>query len=310
MSTLEEMEMLYTSVEAPINPAKGYTPPKRSGNAYGFYLKIKQNLAEWWEEFNGDLDHYGRLKHTTVREFIKTKTKSSSERRALYQMIGPISTREEGCEVPFLGDWDKRRRCGFGVLDQPDKIKPLVAAIKNNIAAAESIKSMTPLLIEELVQYSALQKQVHEAYANRLFLHGKADDKKNHARFNSYTAMLRALSELKIKIIHEIMRVHGVDPNLPQQMRDMAQIAGGIGAAAALTGLAASQSGMLGVTGVKSSDGSMITPFTFDAIKMAEHLTRHAHTFKKPLKVPTTIEAEIEEDSSSHSKTNGHSRPQ
>jgi hypothetical protein len=303
MSSLEEMEMLYTSNEAPIVPTNGFAAPKRSSNGWVFYQQTRSKLAEWWEEFNGDLDHHARLKHTSVRSFIKTKTRNTREQNYLYQMIGPVSKREEGCDLPYLGDWDKRRRCGFGVLDQPEKIKPLIKAIQSNIAAAESIKSMTPLLVEELVQYSSLQKQVHEAYANRAFLSGKsADDKKNHARFNSYRAMLWALSELKINIIHEIMRVHGVDPNLPQQMREMAQIAGGIGAAAALTGMAASQSGVLGV---RSADGSMIAPFTYDSIKLAEHLTRHAHTFKKPL--PITIDAEVaeEDSSSSSSKSNG-----
>jgi hypothetical protein len=304
MSTMDELELLYTSAEAPINPTNGYKKPDKAGDGYLFYQKIREYLAEWWEEFNGDLDNYGRLKYETIRGFIKSKTKSEKQRAYLYQMLGAVAKREEGCQVPWLGDWEKRRRCGFGVLDQPEKIKPLVKMIQNNMQAAESIKSLTPILVSELVQYDALQKQVHEAYAGKGFGSGKADDKRNVSRFNQYKSMLWALSELKITIIGEIMRVHGVDPKTPQQMRDMAAMAGGIGAAAAITGLAAQQAGILGV---RSTDGSVVAPYTYDAIKLAEHLTRHAHTFKKPL--PPIIEAEVDSSSSS-SKSNGHGKTQ
>jgi ribosomal protein S8 len=309
MATLEELEAMY-SVQTPPTSPNGYKKPeKNSKNSAGwkYYQKVREYLAEWWEEFNGELDHHGRLKYTSIRRFIKHKTSKHDEQHMLYQMLGPVEKREEGCQVPWLGDWDKRRRNGFGVLDNPEKIRPLITAIKNNVAAAESIKSLTPLLIEEFVQYSALQKEVHQAFAGKGFLESRAaDDKKNVARQRMYQSMLWELTKLKIKIVHEIMRVHGVDPNVPQQMRDMAQIAGGIGAAAALTGIAASQSGRLGGIGVPSADGSVIAPYTYDAIKLAEHLTRHAHTFKKPL--PPIIEAEMPEEEVR--KANGHGKTQ
>ena len=304
LTSLDKLEELYVSQDAPINPTNGFKKPSKPSEGYKFYMKIREHLAEWWEEFNGELDHDGRLKHITVRSFIKTKTKKGPEINYLYQMIGPYCKREES-EVPWLGDWDKRRRNGFGVLDNPEKMKPLIKMIKNNMAAAESIKSLTPVLVEELVQYDYLQKQVHEAFAGRAFGRGEANHKKNKERFESYKLMLWSLSELKIKIVGEIMRVHGVDPKLPQQMRDMAQIAGSVGAAAALTGLAAGQ-----IAGVRSTDGTMIAPYTYDSIKLAEHLSRHAHTFNKPLpsKVIDAIEVEEEDASSSSSKANG--RPQ
>jgi hypothetical protein len=306
MTTLESMEALFSAQEPPIE--SDYKKPAKAGKGWLFYQQVKNSLNEWWEEFNGSLDHHGRLKYTTAREFVKHKVNGQVNQNLLYKMIGPVAKREEGCEVPWLGDWEKRRRHGFGVLDNPDKIKPLLKVIQNNINAAESIRSLTPVLVEELVQYNQLQRQVHEAFAGQAFVRGKAsDDKKNMSRFNAYKAMLWALSELKIRIVHEIMRCHGVDPNLPQQMRDMAQIAGGIGAAAALTGIAASQSGRLGpVSGVVSSDGTMIAPYTYDALKLAEHLTRHAHTFKKPGPWEKVIDAEEVEEP----KKNGHARPQ
>src|SRR5580692_7564430 len=316
MATLEELESLYISGDSPTVPVNGYKElkagdKKRVSVGYKFYEKVRGHLAEWWEEFNGTLDHHGRLKYATIREFIRKKTSSQAEQYHMYQMIGP-APKHESRDVPWLGDWEKRRRNGFGVLDNPEKIRPLIKVIQNNIAAAESIKSLTPILVEELVQYSALQKQVHEAFAGQSFVRGRsADDKKNVSRHKTYTTMLWALTELKLKIVHEIMRVHGVDPNVPQQMRDMAQIAGGIGAAAALTGIAASQSGRLGAGGVVSSDGTVIAPYTYDAIKLAEHLTRHAHTFNKPGPWEKTLDAETGKpvDDEEPPKKNGHARP-
>lgn len=314
MSTLDELEALYSAQEPPINPPNGYKKSVRKsghkpGDGWMFYSRIRESLAEWWEEFNGTLDHHGRLKYDSIRSFIKHKIRSREEQERLYQMIGPCSKREEKCDVPWLGDWEKRRLNGFGVLENPEKIRPLIKIIQNNMQAAESIRSLTPVLVEELVQYSALQKQVHQAFAGQAFMKGRsADDKKNVGRAKTYQTMLWALTELKLKIVHEIMRVHGVDPNVPQQMRDMAQIAGGIGAAAALTGIAASQSGRLGGIGVPSADGSVIAPYTYDAIKLAEHLTRHAHTFKKPGPWEKVIDADSGEEV--EEKTNGHARPQ
>lgn len=307
MSTLEELELLYTSTAPPINPPNGYEKPdKARAKGYKFYTEIKGKLASWWEEFNGELDEHGRLKYDCVRQFIKRKVTGEEKRCYLYQMIGPVHAREEKSEVPWLGDWDKRRSCGFGVLEQPEKIKPLIRAIKSNLVAAESVKSMTPLLVEDLSSISYLQSKVHEAFAGQPFLKGKsADDKRNVARFNTYKALLLALTQAKILCIDQIMKLHGVDPLHPEQMREMAQIAGGIGAAAALTGMAASQAG---ISGVRSADGSTIAPYTYDAIKLAEHLTRHAHTFRKPL--PPVIDAEISEEDASSSKANGHGRPQ
>ena len=300
MSTLEELEALYTSTDIPVVPLDGFKKPnKKSPTGYSYYQRIRERLPEWWESFNGSLNSHGGLKYGTIKEFIKKKARQGSEREFLYQMLGPASKHDTG--VPWLGDWEKRRRNGFGLLDNPGKIRPLIQAIKSNVAAADSIKSLTPVLVEELVQYSNLQKQVHEAFAGRAFISGKTQD---HKRFNAYKTMLWALTELKVKILHEIIRCHGVDPHQPQQMRDMAQIAGGIGAAAALTGIAAGQ--RIPGLGVTTSSGQ-IAPYTYDSLKLAEHLTRHAHTFKKPL--PIIEGEEVEHDpSSSSSKTNGRTQ--
>ncbi len=298
MTTLQDLEALYTAGDAPVNPVNGFKKPSKPNSSWKFYESVRNHLPEWWEEFNGELDHHGRLKYDTIRQFIKTKTRKREEQTFLIQMLGPASKHET--EVPWLGDWERRRNNGFGVLSNPEVLKPLIKTIQNNMAAAESIKSLTPILVEELVQYSALQKQVHQAFAGRAFAGGRADDKRNVGRFDVYKKMLWALTELKIKIVAEIMRCHGVDPNTPQQMREMAQIAGGIGAAAALTGIAAGQ-----ISGVRSSDGSMVAPYTYDAIKLAEHLTRNAHTFKKPLPVLDGEGMLHEDPSSSASKANG-----
>ena len=319
MTPLEELDMLSSS-EPPINPVDGYAELDVKGKfsknkqydgtkGWKYYHTVRESLPEWWEEFNGSLDKYGRLKYATIREFIKTKAHKNEEIKFLYAMIGPVHRRTEVDKgVPWLGDWEKRRRNGYGLLDSPEKVKPLLKVIRENLAAADSIRALAPFLAEELVQYSALEKQVHEAFAGKAFLRSReAHDKKNISRFDVYRKMLAALTEMKVRVIHELMRVYGVDPDTPQQMREMVQMAGGIGAAAALTGIAAGQQ----IPGLGQSvpvpGGTGIAPYTYDAFKLAEHLTKHAHTFKKPL--PTTLDAdpssfEEEEDASKH-KGNG-----
>lgn len=290
--SLEEMDM-YSTSDIPINPIVDRPSGKKykgMNKGWTYYDAIRQLLPEWWEEFNGDLDGYGRLKFTTIRLFIKSKTNKHDEQRYLYQMLGPVN-KHQNSEVPWLGDWDKRRRNGFGLLDNSDKIKPLLKAIKENLAAADSIKSLVPFLLDDLVQYSNLQKQIHEAFAGKAFLREKhADHQSNRLRFETYKQMLAACTALKVKVSKEIMRLYGVDPDTPQQMRDMVQMAGGIGAAAALTGIAAGQQVPGLGTGIQTPNGTMVAPYTYDALMLAQQLTRHAHTFKKPL--PQVIDAE------------------
>lgn len=303
MHSITEMEKLYYVSEAPIAPQESSSKKKRNSKAWEYYESIRNFLPEWWEEFNGDLDKFGRLKYTTIRLFITTKTKKKLERDWLFQMLGPARKREIA-EIPYFGDWEIRRRRGFGLLESPEKIKPLLKVIKENLAAVDFIKNLSPFLLEDLATFSNLERQVHEAFAGQAFLPGKAaNHKDNLARFETYKTMLAACAALKARVIRELMRTQGVDPDTPQQMREIAQMAGGIGAAAALTGIAAGQQIPGYGRGIQTPNGPVIAPYTYDAIQLATHLTKHAHTFKKPL--PPIIDAEVEEDSSSSSKSNG-----
>lgn len=307
-----ELDEMYDSVPPPINPVNGFAKSaNKNSEGYQFYRKIRDFLPEWWEEFNGDLDKDGRLKYNTLKKFIASKTTRRKEQIWLHAMCGSATIHDNHTDVPWLGDWENRRKTGYGVLDDPQKIKLLAKAIKNNVAATEAVRAITPVLMDNLVYYSNLEKQVHEAFVGRAFLGGKANSLENQSRFRMYKGMLKSCLKLKLRAIRGIMRLHGVNPEQPEVMRDMAQIAGGIGAAAALTGIAAGQRiPGLGTAVPAPGGGTQIAAFTYDAMLLAQQLTRHAHTFKRPL--PATIEGETtgkpQDEEEESSKTNGHER--
>lgn len=291
----------------PINPLESQAAGvkvDKDCKGYRYYKSIQEKLPDWWEEFNGKLDKTGRLKYATIRSFIlrKVPSRGSSEYRWLLRMIGPDRKPEEGIkkEVPWLGDWEKRRATGFGVLDNMDKVKPLIEAIKNNLDAAESIKSFAPLHLSDVLLYEKLIQGVLQAFGGKLFLDEEDPlSSKNKARFKAFTGMIKPLVLMKHKISHEWIRVHGVDPFNPHEMRDMVQIAGQIGGAAMLTGIAAGQRFAQGTNGQQLLPENGITQ---DALLLAQHLTQHAHTFKKPLPV---IDAEPVAKDEKQEKTNG-----
>lgn len=287
----------------PINPIESQRNKiDANSKAYTYYRKIQERLPDWWEQFNGKLDKNGRLKYGTIRDFILSKvTRGSKEYGWLLKMIGPDQKPEPGEKriVPWLGDWERRRQTGFGVLDNMEKVKPLVEAIQKNLEAAESIRSFAPLHLSDVMLYQKMIEQVQEAFSGKIFLDGDPLSSKNIARFKAYQSMVKTLVLMKQRIGLEWIRVHGVDPMNPHEMRDMVQLAGSIGGAAMLTGIAAGQRMVQGPNG----QTVMQPRFTDDALLLAEHLTQHAHTFKKPL---PTIEAEVlPQKDEKKEKTNG-----
>jgi len=127
-----------------------------------------------------------------------------------------------------------RRKDQEGKTAQP-KLDPTLThegqptSIRLNLGAAESIRAMAPLLERELIRCEKLQKQVDAAFGN-LFLSGESPvSPKNQQRFKKYFEMTKSVAMLKFKLIHEFMRVHGVDPARPHQMYEISEATSGIG---------------------------------------------------------------------------------
>ena len=105
--------------------------------------------------------------------------------------------------------------------------------IKQSLDSSAAIARMAGPLERGLLRCERLQKRVDAAFGDKLFLPDQSPvSPRNRQRFTKYFEMMKSLTMLKIKLIHEFMRVHGVNPNNPHEMWAIGEVARGIGAAA------------------------------------------------------------------------------
>ena len=297
--------------ETPINPIEKQRHTYK-GDAWKYYLLIKPDLQEWWDEFNGKLDKRGKVYFKNLGVFIRSKTRNGKQKEWLRYMLGPKpeDLGEKKQEIPWLGDWSKRRKNGYWSIDNKIQLKGLKKAIESNADSMDAIKACAPFLIQEMLQYTKLQEKVHQVFGGEPFLDEAPTSKPNVHRFRTYMHMLGKITGLKVRLVQEWMRVNGIDPRNPHEMWDMAtlaQLSGSIGAAGALTGFTAGMSLQPGQQPAFGSQPQNVVSPT--AYLLAEHLTEHARIFKKPLP-PLSEEGVVKEakpKESSKDKTNGKS---
>lgn len=151
-----------------------------------------------------------------------------------------------------------------------------------------------------LLRCERLQKRVDAAFGDKLFLPDQSPvSPRNRQRFTKYFEMMKSLTMLKIKLIHEFMRVHGVNPNNPHEMWAIGDVARGIGAAA---GPAVAPSPEF-ASDHSSIRRQPIEAYSEEVVRLAEHLTRHAHSMKQP------FEMESYETTTNREKRHGGKRP-
>lgn len=292
-------------IDSPILPDDKVSKSNYHDSGWRFYIKLRPYLAEYWRQFNSDLNSKGKSKYRTVDDFIKAKFKSKTERELFYLMtcseaeweIGASLDNSKKKAIPWLGDWYKRRKNGYWNEDNGFHTSYLKKAIKEGIESSQAIKATAPFLIQSLMRWNRMQAKIDEAYGGQLFLDEAPNTPKNKSRFEAYTKMCKIVEGMKIKLMNEWMRVHGVNPNDPQQMFNMSALAQGFaqaGAAGALSGVAAAQGFML-----SNPNGQAPTMLSRDALLLADHLTSHTKSFKE---MPKDVVIDHEPDKK---KTNG-----
>jgi len=284
----EFLGLLDKCEDIPVNP-KDPQADKYGKSGWQYYLKVRPLLPEWWEEFNSKILSSGKLAYGSVLQFVKAKTRSKTDRQYLYWMIGPkpsseVKTTNGKYEVPWLGDWGKRRKNGYWTEDNHLPIQQLKKALKANKQAADTVKASAPFLIQDLMRINKRIGQLDDLFGGNPFVVAESPNSKgNITRFKTYITMYKMLWKQKIAIVHEIMRIMGINPQRPNEMWGMTQlagVAGQIGASAALTGAAAS-GGMV----LPGSPGGPQLQISSDAMYLAAHLSQHSKDFDLPYKI-------------------------
>lgn len=284
---------------------------KYQGSGWKYYLAVKPKLRDWWEEFNGTLGKDTSPKFKSIKSFIQSRTKNKSQQEWLYQMMGPKPNEDSKLEVPWLGDWSKRRKNGYWNTEDGFEYRRLVKLINKNIDATEAIRQCAPFVIQDLIRIGRLQQKIDDKFNGDPFLNGHPLSHGNKNRFKMFVKMHDTLIKLKRSLIQDWMMINGIDPKAPHQMHDMAllaQLSGGIGASAALAGFNSGQrqlSGNLPDGVVATSDGGVV--ISKDALLVASHLTKHAKDWNKALPLELNGDELIEKKDRSE-KSNGKHR--
>lgn len=255
--------------------------------AFRFYREVQSQLAQWWEEFSQELDQQtGGPKYKTIYQFARAKSKVSKEQKWIAQMIGPEpatynhkngKTSGRWLRIPWLGDWKARRMNGYWAPEQPAKVKSLVRSLKEKLAGLDAVRSAAPYLVQEMARYTRLGEQVDAAFGGQALDPSKGPmDERNRARFYAFLEMQKAITGIKLRLIHEWMLVHGVNPEDPVQFMQVNQM------------IAQAHPGQL--AGMADS----VSIRDLEAIKLAQMLIGHAENFNMPL--PETLVPVVKKD--------------
>jgi hypothetical protein len=253
-----------------------------SNSAYQYYLSIKEQLPDWWNEFANALDKKtGGPKYKSVRQFAISRTSNKRHQDLIVKMIGPepaaynqrnpdknhlSSGTGKWLKVPWLGDWKSRRLNGYWSPQHPAKVKNLVKAIKEKLSGFEAVRSAAPFLVQMMAQYTKLSEQVNETFAGQGMDVNAGPSEANIARFHTYLNLQWALSLKQLRLLHEWYLAHGVSTNKEQVIEvhntQVNQILQNNGQASMTDGMTNKQ---------------------LEAIKLAQMLLIHEDNFKMPL---------------------------
>lgn len=274
----------------PTNYDAKYVYTRGSGRMWAYLKTI--NWPEWWDEFNSALipkgeRGAGRRKYKSAWHFVTKKTRVQWQRQVLWKMIGPAPQPKPGekLSAPYLGDWDKRRANGFYAFDDPAKVVAIERAIEDRQMGLEATRALAPMIARRLAYWYRVQQLLTDVFAGRLLDDEQRPEGTGKNRIDLFLKWQGRVEDILARLEDQWARVHGVNPLDPaQQYLDMAALGGRIGAAAALTGVAAT--GAIPGRPTLIQDGQELPlpeDTSYDSILMAQMLKGHERTYGLPL---------------------------
>jgi len=262
------------------------------------------NWADWWDEFNGARTEGGKRKYLSVGSFIQSKTKVHWQQQMLSHCIGQEPAENTVREVPYLGNWQKIRRNGFYVFDDPAKARAVEIALEQKSELVAATRALAPMIAKRLAYWYKIKDMITDALVGKLVeedtyatvkLKGGKSKKvlveTRDSRLDSFFKWQQKAEQMILKLEDQWMKIHGVDPTNPgQNWITMGELAGKVGAAAALTGAAASS--LPGRPMILQNGEELPLPegVNYDSLLFASHLVGHAERFPE-LPLPEEVKA-------------------
>ncbi|MDP9159274.1 MAG: hypothetical protein M3O09_03470 [Acidobacteriota bacterium] len=175
--------------------------------AYHFYQQCRWD--QWFDEFAQARLPNGALRYQSALEFAKAKGKTDEQRRWIFAAIGPQPELNKGQrpEVPWLGDWWKNRRTGFGL--SSDKADSLERVLKERVGALELARVASGFSLAWLRRVEAMIEQLENFFGGQILL-PHLSVKENQARFTFYTKMMSQLHDMMSRASNDFLASNGV----------------------------------------------------------------------------------------------------
>jgi len=147
---------------------------------------------------------------------------------------------------------------------------------------AEAIRKLDRHLRRDLRRCETLQAAVDVAFGEGIFLARESPTSpRNLSRFKIYFNILKQLTMLKIRLIHEFMRVHGINPDNPHEMWARNEVIVGSGRVP----LPAASPCPPNSYAHRTTGGQSVQVVSDQVARLAERLTGHTHAHKGPCKM-------------------------
>jgi hypothetical protein len=148
--------------------------------------------GQWWGEFL-DVTQDGKSRYPTTWSFAKVKGKSDSERKLIFEMIGPEPELAPGekLRAPRLGDWESRRAKGVWDHADPATRRKIERALKERFESVDRVRRAAALVtIQEISRWEKASEQIDLAFAGKPLLPNEPPDSpRNRARSQAYFQM-------------------------------------------------------------------------------------------------------------------------
>ena len=267
-------------------------PYKKQGKAWQLYKQI--NWVDWWDEFNSALipkgPGAGHRKYRNVWQFIRLKTRIQWQRDAIWKMIGPKPDVKPGemLAAPWLGNWDTRRKLSFYSAEQ---LSGVARKLREKVSGQEAIRSLAKPILNRIAYWQNVSNTIQQEFGVPLDRNEKLTSEAQEKRMNLFFQWQKQCEDVIASLEGQFMRVNGMDPSDPMSQYLLMAMGGQIGAASALTGVAATQPNQINgqIPGrpklLDESGKELPLPdnVSYDSILFADMLKNHAKTYSLPL---------------------------
>src|SRR5205809_7388354 len=110
------------------------------------------------------------------------------------------SGENEFFRLPYLGNWEQRRRNGFYAFEDLTKAKAVQQALKHRHELHEATRALAPLIAKRMAFWYQVRDQITEGYAGKIFEDNKSvTDAQQKKRVDVFLEWQRGVEDIILR---------------------------------------------------------------------------------------------------------------